>query len=101
MYPIIDTYRDFYDQFKTILVDLDYRSLRKILKHSFKNELIARYVKNLNKDYNAVLNAAKYKMNNGIVEGSVGKLKKIKYEMFGRASYKLLRNKVIYQSKNF
>ena len=101
MYPIIDTYRDFYDKFKRILVGLDYRSLRKILKHSFKNELIARYVKNLNKDYNAVLNAAKYKMNNGIVEGSVGKLKKIKYEMFGRASYKLLRNKVIYQSKKF
>ncbi|MGV8147275.1 MAG: transposase [Alkaliphilus sp.] len=100
-HPIIATYRDFYDKFKKILVGLDYRSLKKILKHTFKNEVIDRYVKNLNKDYKAVLNASKYKMNNGIVEGSVGKLKKIKHEMFGRAGYKLLRNKVIYQSKNF
>ena len=100
-YPIIATYRDFYGKFKKILVGLDYRSLKKILQHTFKNKVIDRYVKNLNKDYKAVLNASRYKMNNGIVEGSVGKLKKIKHEMFGRASYKLLRNKVIYQSKNF
>ncbi|WP_243473966.1 transposase [Schnuerera ultunensis] len=37
-------------------------------------------------------------LSNGVTEGNVNKIKQIKRDMYGRASYELLRKKVIYQS---
>ncbi len=42
-----------------------------------------------------VMNAISYPWKNGIVEGHVNKLKSKKREMYGRASFNLLRKKVL------
>jgi len=47
----------------------------------------------ITKDLDAVKNAIRYDYNNGLAEGSVNKLKLIKRIMYGRHSFKLLRNK--------
>lgn len=70
------------------------------MKKTYEDEVINDFIKNIHKDFDAVINSAKYKINNGIVEGNVGKIKKIKKDMFGRCSVELLRKKVIYQSFN-
>ena len=40
-------------------------------------------------------------MNNGILEGTVNKIKAIKKAMYGRCSIELLSAKVLYQSINY
>lgn len=50
------------------------------------------------KDYDAVYNAINTSWSNGIVEGHVNRIKMIKREMYGRANFKLLRNKILLSS---
>lgn len=50
------------------------------------------------KDYDAVYNAINTKWSNGIVEGHVNRIKMIKREMYGRANFNLLRNKILLSS---
>ncbi|WP_157752608.1 transposase [Schnuerera ultunensis] len=50
------------------------------------------------KETQAVINAISCNISNGVAEGNVNKVKQIKKDMYGRASYELLRKKVIYQS---
>ena len=52
------------------------------------------YVNGLKSDIDAVKNAIKYKFNNGLVEGSVNKIKLIKRIMYGRNNFRLLKAKV-------
>ena len=47
------------------------------------------------RDLEAVKNGIALKYNNGLAEGSVNKLKVIKRIMYGRSSFKLLRNKIL------
>jgi transposase len=49
------------------------------------------------KDDVAVRNAIRRKWSNGQVEGQVNRLKLIKRQMFGRATFDLLRLRVLYQ----
>ncbi len=53
------------------------------------------FINGINHDIEAVKNAIKYKWTNGLVEGHVNRLKNKKREMYGRASFDLLRKKVI------
>jgi len=53
---------------------------------------LARGLKN---DLAAVTNAIKWSWNNDPVEGHVNRIKNIKRQMYGRASFELLRKKVI------
>ncbi|WP_018464268.1 transposase, partial [Segatella paludivivens] len=46
-------------------------------------------------DYRAILNTIKENVTNGITEGFVNKLKAVKRTMYGRASIKLLRRKMV------
>lgn len=46
-------------------------------------------------DLQAVLNAITMDYNSGMVEGCVNRLKNIKRQMYGRASFELLKRKVI------
>ena len=58
--------------------------------------IIESFAKGIMKDYKAVVNATKYKQNNGLLEGTVCKIKSIKRVCYGRASFKLLAVKVLY-----
>jgi transposase len=53
------------------------------------------FVKGVNKDKEAVLNAIRYPWTNGLVEGNVNRLKNKKREMYGRAGFELLRRKAV------
>ena len=49
----------------------------------------------LSRDINAVQNSIRLPWSNGTVEGHVNRIKSIKRQMYGRASFELLRRKVI------
>jgi len=55
---------------------------------------INKFINTLYKDQDAIFNAVLLKENNGIAEGKINKLKRIKREMYGRCSFELLRNKI-------
>jgi len=61
------------------------------------NNPLKRFVTGLKTDYPAVINALTHPYSNGPTEGNVNRLKLIKRTMYGRASFQLLRNKVLYQ----
>lgn len=54
----------------------------------------------MERDFEAINNALKYDISNGIVEGYVNKLKALKRTMYGRASIKLLEIKMYLTEKH-
>ena len=98
-YPSLKNYKNFYDDFKTTLTSSDRNSMKNILSERYKDKIINDFTKSLNQDSEAVLNAATYRISNGVTEGQINKLKLIKRDMYGRASIRLLARKVIYQSQ--
>ena len=56
---------------------------------------IGSFINGINADTDAFYNSMKYEYSNGLLEGSVNKLKAVKRSMFGRASYLLLRAKML------
>ena len=66
--------------------------------HKYKKspfESIKSFIQGIYKDSDAFYNSLKYEYNNGLLEGSVNKLKAVKRSMYGRASYSLLRAKLL------
>lgn len=53
------------------------------------------FITGIKKDYGAVLNTIRQNVTNGITEGFVNKLKAVKRTMYGRASIRLLRRKMV------
>lgn len=98
LYPILKTYKDFYHRFREYLVNLNTLCFVSLLSCTYKDNCINKFIKSLKQDWEAVLNAASLPISNGVAEGNVNKIKQIKRDMYGRASYELLRKKVIYQS---
>lgn len=68
----------------------------KSIEHS-KDKLpgIKPFAKGLKRDIKAVQNAIQLRWSNGPVEGHVNRIKSIKRQMYGRASFELLRRKVL------
>ncbi|MEA1974763.1 MAG: transposase [Bacillota bacterium] len=95
---ILTELKNFYELFRTTLTEIKSSKLINILDTNYKNKTINSFIKNLKTDYDAVVNSAKYIYNNGRTEGNVGKLKKIKHDMYGRGGIELLKKKVIFQS---
>ena len=58
-------------------------------------EEIAEFRLGLRQDYDAVKAALIYDWSNGQVEGQVNRLKTIKRQMYGRANFDLLRQRVL------
>lgn len=56
------------------------------------------FAKELLQDYDAVKAAVSLKWSNGQVEGQVNRLKNIKRQMYSRASFLLLRKRVLMNS---
>ncbi len=59
---------------------------------------IKRFAGNLRQDWDAVCEAIRQPWSNGQVEGQVNRLKLIKRQMYGRARFDLLRQRVLYAS---
>ena len=91
-------YKAFYRRFKEYLINLNTLCFVNLISSKYEGKCINKFITSLKTDFEAVINAASYGISNGITEGNVNKLKQIKRDMYGRASYKLLRQKVIYQS---
>ena len=101
-YPIITKYQSFYQTFKCALTSLNFEKISKIFITDYTDDTINSFLKNAKEDdYEAIVNGAKYKINNGILEGTVNKIKNIKKIMYGRCSIELLTKKVLYQSINY
>ena len=58
------------------------------------------FIKNLEKDYSAIINAISYRYTNGLAEGLVNKLKTIKRSMYGKASFQTLRRKILWSERD-
>ncbi len=97
----IKAFKNYYRIFRNSLRDHDFASLKKIINLNSNYLPINKFIESLKKDYNSVINTAKYKYNNSQVEGQVCKIKRIKHHMYGRASIKILKNKAVYQSHFF
>ena len=97
-YPVLKKYKYFYQRFKEYLTNLNVLCLLNLLNSNHEEECINKYILSLKKDWEAVINAGSIGLSNGVTEGNVNKIKQIKRDMYGRASYELLIKKVIYQS---
>ncbi|MCT4644749.1 MAG: transposase, partial [Carboxylicivirga sp.] len=53
------------------------------------------FARGLERDIEAVKNGIKLKWSNGPVEGHVNRIESIKRQMYGRASFEMLRRKVL------
>jgi Transposase len=53
------------------------------------------FVRGIKHDYDAVLNGLTMTWNSGVVEGNVNRLKMLKRQMYGRATFGLLRKRVL------
>lgn len=58
-------------------------------------EALKGFVRGIRQDFKAILQAFTSEWSNGQVEGQVNRLKNIKRQMYGRASFELLRKRVI------
>ena len=56
---------------------------------------LARFARNLRRDFDAVRNGLSLPHSSGAVEGNINRLKMLKRQMFGRAGLDLLRKRVL------
>lgn len=56
---------------------------------------VCSFINGIATDKDAFYNSLKYSYSNGVLEGKVNKLKEVKRSMYGRASYALLRSKML------
>ena len=53
------------------------------------------FARGIKHDHDAVLNGLTLRWNSGVVEGNVNRLKMLKRQTYGRASFELLRKRVL------
>lgn len=96
-YPLLEKLHDLVWNFKAILLSGEKEELQTWLQKAESLELaeLNSFLNGLKKDIDAVINALMFPYSNGLAEGSVNKLKTIKRIMYGRASFELLRSKLL------
>lgn len=62
-----------------------------------RDPLTKHFIRRLLSDFNPTVNAIVYTESNGFVEGNVNRLKSLKRMMYGRAGFKLLRQRMLYR----
>lgn len=65
-------------------------------KENYRSKSIRLFIEKLQEDPRSIHNALVYTYNNGLLEGQVNRLKLIKRLMYGRASFTLLRQRVLF-----
>ncbi len=63
-----------------------------------KDAITKHFISRILSDFQPTLRAVELEENNGFLEGQVNRLKTIKRMLYGRASFSLLRLRVLYQS---
>ncbi|MGM0112769.1 ISL3 family transposase [Enterococcus sp. DIV0187] len=96
--PLLVTIIQFVQKFRKILSDCSFEQLDQWIQQvrELRNSELNKFVNGLERDKDAIENALIYpELSNGLAEGKVNKLKKIKRIMFGRCSFETLRTKMI------
>ena len=96
-YPVIGSLYDIVRSFKEMMFAKHVDETESWIESASRLAIdeINSFIKGITADLDAVKNAIRFDYNNGLAEGSVNKLKVIKRIMYGRNSFKLLRNKVL------
>jgi transposase len=92
--PALATARRLVTEFAAMLEHQDANALRPWLAAAGESELRA-FAAGIRRDYDAVLAALLVPWSNGQVEGQVNRVKLLKRAMYGRASFALLRKRVL------
>jgi transposase len=92
--PALATVRALAADFRRMLTTKDVNALHPWLAAAERSDLRSLAV-GLRRDHDAVLAAICFRWSNGQVEGQVNRLKLIKRTMYGRASYSLLRRRIL------
>jgi transposase len=88
-------------EFRRLLRDREHESLDAWVQLAQEKSIpveITNFARYLQKDWAAVVEAVKGIWNNGQVEGQINRLKLIKRQMYGRANFDLLRQRVLHAS---
>lgn len=86
---------NFYLIFKEKSLSSLYAWINEAIESKFK--MLKSFAKGLLKDIDAVNNAVIYSYSNGVLEGNINRLKMIKRQMYGRAKFDLIRQKILYR----
>lgn len=100
-YPQIAPYFAFINGFREAISNRDKEELRNLILYEKKREdpITKGFITKLLTDFTSTLHACFYEESNGFVEGNVNRLKTIKRMMYGRASFELLRIRVLHSNK--
>lgn len=95
--PEIETCYYLFQRFREMLENKDSDSLSKWVDDAMSSSIkeLHSFGQGVLNDFSAVKNAISLPWSNGQVEGQVNKLKMIKRQMFGRASFNLLRKRLV------
>jgi transposase len=88
-------------EFRRLLREREHESLEAWVQLAQEKSIpveITNFARYLQKDWAAVVEAVKGIWSNGQVEGQINRLKLIKRQMYGRANFDLLRQRVLYAS---
>ena len=100
-YPRYKELIDIVTEFKQILADKNVNRIEQWIHRASSLNIreITSFINGITRDITAVKNAIQYEYNNGLAEGSVNKLKVVKRIMYGRNSFEMLRNKLLWLEK--
>lgn len=100
-YPWIEEVLNIMKEFKTLV------KKQNLIKYIFWLEKIKMlnipelnsFIKSVERDNDAIINAIYYRYTNGLAEGFVNKLKTIKRSMYGKATFQGLRRKILWAER--
>lgn len=97
-FPKLQPFFAFLQGFREVISNLDGEGLRELVLYekARQDPLTKKFIERLMIDLPSVMHACKLKESNGFVEGHVNRLKTIKRMMYGRASFELLRIRVLH-----
>lgn len=101
-YPVIGFIYDIVQSFKGMMFAKHVDELDGWMETAAQSGIdeFGSFVNGISADIDAVKNAVRFDYNNGLAEGSINKLKLVKRIMYGRCSFKLLKNKMIQKEFN-
>ena len=96
-FPVLDEIERIISEFRTAYSKKDVAAVHAwcVKYEQSQFPAICSFINGINADTDAFYNSMIYEYSNGLLEGSVNKLKTVKRTMFGRASYGLLRAKLL------
>lgn len=100
LHPEIERVMEVVESFVAMLRTLQGEHLEEWMEKALQSHIreIHNFVEKLRQDQPAVQAGLTLQWNNGVVEGHVNRLKCIKRTMYGRATFDLLRQRVLYRS---